>query len=836
MHTILQDLRYALRALRRSPGFTTVAVLALALGIGANTAIFSLFEQVLLQPLPVHEPERLVNLSAPGPKPGSISTGSAGGNDVVFSYPIFRDLEAAEESFAGIAAHRPFWSSLATGEETFIGRGTLVSGSYFSLLGVRPALGRLLGPEDDRTVGGHPVVVLSHHFWESRLGADPGVLNQTITVNGYPLTIIGVAQAGFHGTTLQHRPELFVPVTMQSALNAGQGSFESRRNYWLYLFARLKPGIQPAQARERLNTLYHAIINETEVPLQEGMSEETLARFRAKEIVLEDGRRGQSTMLGDMGAPGVLLLGITGVVLLIACANVANLLLARGARRRTEVAVRASLGAGRARITRQLFTEALLLAVLGGAASLVIAAWTMSGIGALLPASIAAWIDFELRASSVIIAAVIALGAALLFGLYPALAATRTDLAGALKAGGGQPAGARAATRFRNTLTTVQIGLAMMLLVCAGLFIQSLRNVSRIDTGLQVEGLVAFSLYPELNRYAPAESRTLFERVGEELAAIPGVTGISSAVVPVLAGNWWGNDVSVEGFETGPDTDVSAAFNTTGPGYFRTLGIPLLAGRDFMESDDVGAPGVAIVNEAFTRKFGLDGAAAVGKRMAVGRGEELDLEIVGVVADAAYSDAKYRVPPMYFTPWRQDQEMGSLTFYARTATPPEQALASITALVRRLDPGLPVHDAGTMAAQLRENSTPDRIISTLAAAFAALATLLAALGLYGVMGYTVAQRTREIGVRMALGADGRRVRRMVLKQMAWMTTVGGAFGVAAALMLGRAARSLLFEVAPHDPRVLAATVVLLALVALGASYLPARRATLVDPTVALRAD
>lgn len=373
----------------------------------------------------------------------------------------------------------------------------------------------------------------------------------------------------------------------------------------------------------------------------------------------------------------------------------------------------------------------------------------------------------------------------------------------------------------------------MALLISAALFIQSLANVSRVDLGLRVDHLITFAISPELNGYEPAQSLALFQRVEQELAAIPGVTGVTAARVPLLADSNWGNSLSVEGFEAGPDTDTNARTNWVGPGFFRTLEIPLLSGREFTPADAGSTAQTAVVNEAFARKFNL-GRDAVGKHMAVGREEELDIAIVGLVQNAKYSDVKDEVPPQYFRPYRQEEDIGAMHFYVRTGLAPEQLLRAIPPVIARLDPELPVEELKTMPQQVRDNVFLDRMISTLSAAFAVLATLLAAVGLYGVLAYTVAQRTREIGVRMALGADGRDVRRMVLRQVGIMAAVGSVVGIAAAIMLGRAAQSLLFEVQPHDPLAIALTVVVLALVALGAGYLPARRASRVDPMQALR--
>jgi predicted permease len=665
------------------------------------------------------------------------------------------------------------------------------------------------------------------------------VLNRTLVVNGYPLTIVGVAPRGFEGTTFGDRPDVFAPLSMRGVLNplTSDPGFENRRSYWLYLFARLAPEVSREQAQVQLNAVYQPIIREVEAPLQAGLTEATLERFRAREVALADGRRGQSAVHEEGRVPLALLLGITGIVLLIACANIANLLLARGAGRRHEMAVRGSLGAGRSRLLGQLLTESCVLALLGGAASLLVAYWTLRGIGALVPAEIADLLELQLQPVVVLFAAVLSLGTGLLFGLYPALHATRSDLAAALRASAGRGSGVRGAARFRSALVTMQIALSMALLVSAGLFARSLFNVSRAELGLRVENVATFDVFPALNGHAPDATRALLARLEEELAALPGVTGASSASVGVLRGDNWGNDVSVEGWEVAPGTNSVSQLNLVGSEYFRTLGTPLLTGREFTGADDRTAPPVAVVNETFLRRFGLDERDAVGRRVALGRGRaDLDIEIVGVVQDAVYNHVREGMQPLLFLPWRQSDDIGGLTFYARTGMEPTAVLTAIPGVVQRLDPNLPVQSLKTLERQVYDNTFLTRMIGILSAAFAGLATLLAAVGLYGVMAYTVAQRTREIGVRMALGAGSRSIRALVLGQMARLGLVGGAIGLAAALGLGRAARSLLFGVEGHDPQVMALGVVVVGLVAVAAAYLPARRASSVDPIVALRAE
>ena len=829
----MANLKVALRTLFKTPFVTAVAVLSLALGIGANAAIFSLFNQMLLRPLPVPEPHRLVNLAGSFPNPGSQSCSMAGNCDVVFSYPMFRDLEKAQTVFTGIAAHRGFGANLSFRKQTLNARAIFVSGSYFPVLELKPALGRLFGSSDDLGVGASPLAVLAYSYWETRLASDPTVIGQPIVINGQPFTIIGVAPKGFEGTTLGERPSVYVPISMRGALEPGFNGFDRRTWYWVYVFARLKPGVSMAQAKRGIDAIYRPIINDVEAKQQQGLSDKTMERFRAKVVGVSDGARGQSSLHEQVRTPLYLLIGITGIVLIIACANIANLLLARAANRSMEMAVRLSLGASRGQLLTQLLTESCVLAVLGGMVSLLVARWTLAGLGAMLPPDSLGGVKFVVDPTVVAFAAGLSILTGVLFGLFPALHATRADLVTTLRSNSGKHSSTRGAVQFRSSLVTAQIALSMALLIGAGLFVRSLLNVSRVNLGLSIENVVTFSVSPERNGYTREQSRQFFQRAEESLGAIPGVTGVTETMVGLLAGNSWGNDVEVDGWKSGPDIDSNSRFNEVGAGYFRTLGVPVLSGREFTPSDRLGSPKVAIVNEAFAKKFKL-GRDAVGKHMAESGAKINDIEIVGLVKDAKYNNVKDEIPPVYFRPWAQDSTTGFLNFYVRTAMEPRQIMRTIPAVIAQLDPNLPVEDLKTLPRQVQENVYLDRVISTLSASFAALATLLAAIGLYGVLAYTVAQRTREIGVRMALGADAGRVRTMVLRQVARMTLIGGLVGIVGALALEKTARSLLYGLEGHDPLVVTASAVVLALVALGAGYLPARRASKIHPMQALR--
>lgn len=841
------NLRLALRTLFKTPFVTIMAILSIALGIGVNVGIFSIFEQLLLRPLPVQEPSQLVNLATPGPIPGNASCNQAGTCDEVFSYPMYRDLVRVQSVFTAIAAHRLFHANLAARGVTVNADGMLVSGSYFPVLGIRPALGRLFGPEDDRVIGEPHAVVLSYVYWQTRFGQDPGVLDQTLIVNGQAMTIVGVAPRGFAGTTITANPYVFVPITMRGLLVPGFDGFNNRQSYWAYLFARLKPGLTQDQACVALNVPYQRIIKEVEAPIQKGLSEQTMKWFMAKRLVLNQGAHGQSRVVaGGAGIKTgiVMLFAVSGFVLIIACANVANLLLARGAARAGEMAVRLSLGASRLQVVGQLLTESCILTLLAGCAGILVAEWTLDLIASLVPARAVTFFPFSLDRATLLFAAALALGTGLLFGIFPAMHSTKCDLVSAFRNQAGRASGAKSAARFRTALATAQITLSLALLIIAGLLTKSLYNVARIDLGLKAETVTMFGISPELNGYSPRDSALLFERLEDELTAFPGVTSVGDASVPLLGGSSWGGNVLVEGYETGPDTDMDARYNEIGPGYFQTLGIPLISGREFTRSDSAYAPKVAIVNEAFARKFNLE-RNAVGKYMAdtrpgmyrpskTGRGMALDIEIVGLVQNAGYSDVKSPAPPVFFLPYRQNDQAGRLTFYVRTALDPGKFLPGIQKLLARLDPNLPAEDLRTVPQQVRENFFVDRMLSALSAGFACLATLLAAVGLYGVIAYMVVQRTREIGLRIALGASPAQVRTMVLRQVGLITLVGGAVGLALAMEAGRLIESLLFETKGSDPAVFCGSAVALVIVALAAGFIPALQAARLEPMQVLR--
>ena len=840
IENILADLRLALRTLSRQKTFTTVTVLTLALGIGVNVAIFSLTEQILLRPLPVPEPERLVNLTDPGPDlPAARTMSQSGGRDSVFSYPMFRDLERSQAPFAGIAAHRFFGASLSAtaGEGARLDTAAHVSGSYFSVLGLRPALGRLLGPQDDSVDGLAESAVLSHAYWQSELGGDPEIIGRTLTVNGAPLTIVGVAPPGFAGTTVGERASIFVPLTFDWVEDPTSSlpSHDDRQSHWVYLFARLAPGIEREEAEAAIDPLYRAILNDVEAPLYAGADEQALEQFRTKSLALERGAQGQSVLLSGM-PPFVapvrdrleLLLAVSGFVLLLCCANVAGLMLVRGAARTGEVAVRASMGATRGRLVSLLFAESLTLALPAAVLSLPVALLTLRAIASGRAGIPAAAFDANLDLGAALLAIAVAVGSALASGLIPARGLLRTDPGKTLQAYGARQTSAKGVTRFRAALATTQIALSMALLAATFVFAQSLANIARIDLGFDADSLVTFSISPQTSGYSPEASAQLLDRLEDELAAIPGVTSVGSSEFPLLGNAIRFASAEVDGSEGAVQGPIHLQY--VGQDFFRTLGMVLAAGRGFGDADRAGAPQVAIVNQRFADRFGL-GRDAVGQRLSV-RG--VDTVIVGLAADAKYEAVTREVGPQVFRPRAQSTELGSASFYIRSARPPEDLMSAVRQTAARVDPVVPITNLRTMADQVLANLATERFVAGTSGAFALLATVLGGLGLYGVLAYSVAQRSREIALRVALGAPTDRIRRMVLRQVAWMAVTGIVLGGVAAAVVGRAAQSLLFGVEPWDPLMLGAAVAVLTVVTFGAAYLPARRASRVDPMSVLR--
>lgn len=836
---LIADLRYGVRGLLARPGFAAVAVFTLALGIGATVAIHSLYSQVLLRPLPVPEASALVNLSGPGPKPGSTTCNSAGPCADVFSYPMFRDLERWQREqgrvlLQGLAAHRTVGANLAHAGETRSGEAMLVSGGYFQTLRLQPALGRLLGPQDDAVEGEASAVVLSHAWWMAEFGGDAGVLGRSLVVNGQPLEIVGVAPAGFEGSTLGSRPQVFAPITLRwLAHEGGLPNFDNRRHYWVYVFARAADGLGPAEVAAALQPVYAGLLNEIEAELQSGMDAATLERFRARRIEAAPGARGQSNLPAESATPLGLLLGVSLLVLLIVCINLANLMLARGAARIGEFALRASIGASRGRLVGQLLVEAGLLGLLGALAALPVALLVLQQLAALLPSQAAGLLDLSLSWPVLGSALLLGLGTVLVFGLLPAWQLARTQPAQVLKSQSGQALGGAAGGRFRQTLVTAQIAFSMALLCLAGLFTQSLSNVSRVELGFDLERLYTFWIAPELNGYTPERSAQLFEQLEQRLAAVPGVHSATTSMVPLLSNSNWSNDVSVEGHEPAPGSDRDADTNSVGVDFLQTLGIPLLAGRGFSAADRADAPRVALVNRRFADKFGL-GSEVVGRRMAIGRSDTLDIEIVGLVPDTHYAGLRQTPPPQYWIPRAQAPNLGYINLYLRSSLPDQQVADAARAVLAELDPQLPMSGFQPMQEQARSSIFMDRFVSQLSAALAVLATLLAATGLYGVLSFHVALRGREIGLRLALGAPGASVVRMVLRQVAWMGVLGGALGLLAAIVIGVLAQSLLFGLSPYEPLILFGSLLLLGGVLLLAALLPARRAAGTDPMIALR--
>jgi predicted permease len=844
----LQDLRYSLRALFQNPGFAAVAVLSLALGIGANTAIFSIVDAVLLKWLPVSSPQELVVI-ARNPKDPSVG----------FNYPDYEYIRDHNQVFSGVLVSGGGGGalSLTVPDEGAHGGsqlvpGMLVSGNYFQVLGVTPAIGRLFTPEDNKTPGAHPIAILSYDFWKTRFASDPGILGKKITLNGSPFSIVGVSRQGFTGTSVGNSPSVFLPVMMLQQVNANARNWNSRHYWWLTPLARLKPGVAIGKATADVDVLFKQIEqNDPERrPTPEFEKKEHELRNQA---VLLPGSGGYSSLRNRFSKPLAVLGAVVGLVLLIACANVANLLLARAASRRREIAIRVAIGAGRWRLISQLVTEAVILAVIGGLAGLAFAYWSIKVLLSLLPSGT---FPLDLHLTPDVRLLGFSFGVSLLTGLIcgivPALRATRPDVVTALKNDFTQRF---AQLDLRKALVVVQVALSLLLLVGAGLFVRSLENLRDLDPGFLRENVLMVETRAGSIGYKGQRIRTFEDRLLSAASRLNGVRVASLAALTPLQGSRWNSGIVVEGHPWRPDEKPYLDFNAVSPHYFETLGIAILAGRDFRDQDNPafspdplekplpdgkeppeppGPPKVAIVNQSMAKKF-FPNESALGKRFSMGDKFKVEdsYEIVGVVKDTRYFGLRDAVESMiYVSSWRQGA--GDRVLCLRSTGDPKLLIEGIRREVRNLDSAIPVTETITMDQQLNNHISQERLIATLSSFFGSLALLLAAIGLYGLMAHTATRRTREIGIRMALGAQRFNVLWLILRDAVVLVLLGAVIGLPVAFGITRFVSSFLYGLTPRDPATMILATAALALVTVIASFLPARRASKVDPMVALR--
>ncbi len=812
IETSVQDIRHAVRSWRQRPLFASVAVLTLALGIGANTAIFSLMNAVLLRTLPVEKPQELERIEGH------------------FSYPMFRDLRQRNQVFSGLLARRTTPVTLISTSRTERGVAELVSGNYFSILGVQPVLGRAFTDADDIVPMGHPVAVVSFHYWRQRLSADPAILGKTIRIDNYPFQVIGVAPPAFFGVEVGSAPDVWVPLMMQPQIfGRGRTFFNDSGRGWLDLLGRRAPGLSEAQAQVGLSVTFRQIAQEGNHKLFRKSPAEAA-------IYLMPGGKGFSRLREQFENPLYLLMAVVALVLLIACANIANLLLARSSARGKEIALRLALGAGRIRLIRQLLTESTLLGLLGGSLGFLFSIWSVRLLlgflpGDRLPLVLDAGADLRLLGFALLIS--IATG--ILFGLAPAIQATRPDVSESLKDTGAAAGAALGRFGLRQALVISQVALSLLLLVGAGLFLRSLRNAVAIDVGLNTESVLLASMNPDLNGYTPASVASFYRQLAARLRELPGVRAVALSEVAMLSGDYFSVGLIVPGrppLPPGPDRGVM--LNQIEGDFFQAAGGTILRGRDFGPQDTAASPKAAVINETAARHFFANEDPLARKvRLAGVDG----VEIVGIVRDSKYGSVREETPRIAYTSFTQDERpSGERTIYIRTAGDPLPLVAALRREVQALDRDLPLYNVKTFAEQKSESLVRERLIATLSGFFGVLALLLASIGLYGVMAYSVQRRTREIGIRMSLGAMRGRVVWMVLRGSLLMVWLGIAVGIPVSLWLTRLVTSQLYGVAPGDPMTIAVAALSLTAVGALAGYLPAYRASRIDPMLALRCE
>jgi len=852
METFLHDLRYGIRMLRRSPVFTLIALCSLGLGIGANTAIFTMINVMMLKSMPVKDPGQLALFTY---------SGTNGDPSLSFSFPLVERFQANTTAFTGVMAAAGgglvHMTVAGAGDQSDLVRPDRVTGNFFQVLGINPILGRVITEDDDRKYDAHSVVVISYNFWKRRFGLDPSVIGKAITLNDNPYTIVGVTPSGFTGMEIGGNPDMWYPVWMIDQTPAGianrqNSSMIQKISWWLRIIGRVKPGVSMSQAQSEMDGVFQQMLNEIAETRSKNWTASDKNKFFSQKMALQPGGGGYSYIRFRFIKPLYILMIIVGLVLLIACANVANLLLARAATRQKEIAVRLSIGANRFRLIRQLLTESMMLSIIGGALGLLLSR-LFTGLLANYVTNGATQFSYDVNPDLHVLEFTIAVSliTGILFGLAPALRATGFDLVPALKdtTGNLRIGGGRIA--LDKILVVVQVALSLFLLIGAGLFVRSLQKLKNVDTGFDAENVVIFDLNIRPG-YKPAQIAALTRQLLDKLETLPGSRSASATEFTPLSGSSMSFGTTIPGYTPSPDDNMSSHVMRVGPRYFETMGIPVLLGRDFNRKDDVDPnasannanpttqpvqpavekrPKPAIINQTMANFF-WKGENPIGKRFN-GSNDDPGYEIVGVVKDAKYENMREKVDRAFFLPYLMESH-GAGTFILRTYNSPAAAIASVQQLVREQDKNAQALNVRTMESVVDSSLIQERFIAQLASFFSLFALLLACIGLYGIMSYGVARRTKEMGIRMALGAQSGKVIWMVMSQSLLLVVIGIVIAIPAAVMSTKFVSNYLFGLTTTDPTTIAmATVVLLGVAAL-AGYLPARRASRVDPMIALR--
>ncbi len=838
MGNLIQDIRYGLRGMRRSPVTTAVAILSLALGIGANTAIFSFVDALILRMLPVEDPKALV-FFGPANSSGN-SDGFPDGSMTLFSYPIYREMAQKNQVFSGVAAVNSFnvnvYGTVDNSSNAESLNIQLVSGTYFDVLGVKPVVGRVFTDADDQVLGGHPLAVISYNWWTSRFSSDRSAIGKTLKIGDTIYTIVGVASPGFLGTTLGESQDMWIPLQMADEIVRGPHKIKDKLYRSLDIFARLKSGVSRASANANVNVVLKGILQDW---AGAEPSQEHLLDIQKAHIELEPAGTGKSLLRAQFDKPLWMLMALVGLVLLIACANIANLLLARGAMRQREVAVRVALGAGRARLIRQLLTESLMLAGMGGALGILFASWASGALFRVAtrgPDTVN--LDVSLDYRVLCFAFLVCLATVVLFGIVPAMKTADITLGESLSGGRSGAAGERSSV-LGKALIVAQVSLALVLLISAGLFVRSLTKLTSVETGFQRQNVLWFSVGSFMTGLKDeTQLANFYRRVEERTSGIPGVKAVSFSVFAFNQGGW-SERAWAEGDSAAPPAERTAWYNAVGPGYFATMGSPIQDGRSIGEQDSATSPRVAVINETMARRF-FRGGSPVGKRFGMGDvAHSKDIEVIGVVQDSKYYQLDEGPRAVAYFPYTQyipDWGIGLYlsNFQVRFAGNPANIVQSVRDAIAQVNSNAPIRSVQTLAERVDDSVASQRLVAELSGFFGILSVFLACIGIYGLMSFAVVRRTHEIGVRMALGAGQPEVLRMVLREVVMLVGIGLVAGLPVAIAGERWIESLLFGMSPSDPATLAGATIILLGVAVLAGYLPARRAAKVDPIVALR--